>query len=90
MESGIQLDMTMIESRYDAIPYTIKEFAGFPTRYIYLSHDQKELVDALIGGEYKSKKELDIEEDLGYIRDITSEVSEMTSALLRRYHGAGK
>jgi len=73
------------EERYDVIPYTLKEFVGFPTRYIYLSTDQKEFVDVLFSGEYKTEKELDIEEELGYIRDITTEVSELSDAILRRY-----
>ena len=48
------------------------------------------LVDALIGGEYKTEKELDIEEQLEYIVDITGEASDAASALMRRYAGAGK
>ena len=83
----LQEQMTILttEGRYDAVPYNIKEMAGFPPRYINLSTDQKELVETLILGEYKTEKELDIEEELGYIRDMTSEVSELSENILRRY-----
>ena len=87
--SGTRLGM-MIEGRYDAVPYHIKEWAGLPARYINLSHDQQVLVDALVEGEYKTEKELDIEEQLEYIVDITGEASDAAVALMRRYTGAGK
>ena len=74
-----------MENRYDAIPYHIKENAGFPTRHIYLTHDQREMVEALLENEHKTKKELDIEEQLEYIVDISSEVSSIANALMHRY-----
>ena len=85
--SGTEFQEKMMtnEGHYDAIPYVTKEMAGFPTRYIYLSSDQKELIDSLLESSYKSKKELDLQEDLSYIRDITTEVSELSDAILRRY-----
>ena len=86
--SGTLLDTT--ENKYDALPYNVKENAGFPTRYMYLSFDQKEMVDALLENEYKTKKELDIEEHLGYIIDITNEASSIVNALLNRYEQPGK
>ena len=86
--SGTLSDTT--ENRYDALPYNVKESAGFPVRYMYLSFDQKELVDALLENEYKTKKELDIEEHLSYILDITNEASSIANALLSRYEQPGK
>ena len=86
--SGTLLDTT--ENRYDAIPYHVKEWAGMPSLYIDLTHDQRCLVEALVEGEHKSKKELDTKEELEYIVDIADELSDMTSALLRRYNMAGK
>ncbi len=79
-----------MENKYDAIPYLVKEHAGFPTRYIYLTDDQRELVDLLLEGEYKTKKELDIEEQLEYIVDISSEVASIANALMYRYGAVGK
>ena len=86
--SGTLLDTT--ENRYNEIPYHIKEWAGMPALYINLSHDQRDLVEALVSGRHKTEKELDTKEELGYIVDIAEELSEMTNALLRRYNGAGK
>lgn len=89
--SGTQLDtMATIEGRYDAVPYNIKEWAGLPVRYINLSHDQERFVEALLSGEYKTKKELDLEEELGYIVDMANETSEAAEALMRRYSLPGK
>ena len=86
--SGTLLDTT--ENRYDAIPYHIKEWAGMPSLYINLTHDQQCLVEALVQGEYKTQKELDTKEELEYIVDINDEAARITRALLRRYNVAGK
>ena len=53
--SGTLSDTT--ENRYDALPYNVKESAGFPVRYMYLSFDQKELVDAIEKAERRIKRE---------------------------------
>jgi hypothetical protein len=74
-----------MENKYDAIPYNIKEHAGFPARYINLTSDQREMIMALLEDEYKTKKELDIEEQLEYIVDISGEVSSIANALMHRY-----
>lgn len=81
--SGTLLDTT--ENKYDALPYHLKEFAGLPSRFFDLSHDLQIVFEALLEGENKTKKELDIEEQLGYIIDITNEASTMVAALAERY-----
>ena len=86
--SGTQLGTT-IEGRYDAVPYNIKEWAGLRVRYINLSHDQQRLVEALLSGEYKSEKELDIVDQLEYIDDLVTEMNEAVTVLMRRYSMAG-
>ena len=88
MENGTRLDTT--EKKYDALPYHIKEFAGLPMRFFNLSHDFQVLFEALLENEYKTEKELDIEEQLGYIVDIAEEMTQITSAILHRYNGVGK
>ena len=77
--------MDTTENKYDALPYHVKEFAGLPNRFFDLSHDLKIVFETLLDNEYKTKKELDIEEQLGYIVDITNEASSMVAALAERY-----
>jgi len=81
--SGTLSDTT--ENKYDALPYHMKDGADLPHRWFDLSHEMQYLFEALLENEHKTKKELDIEEHLGYIIDITNEASTMVSALAERY-----
>ena len=87
--SGTQLEKT-IEGKYDDVSYSVKEWAGFPSRYINLSQDQRDLIDAIVESDYKTKKELDISDQIGYINDLTKELQDMSEALMRRYEGPGR
>lgn len=81
--SGTLLDTT--ENRYDALPYHLKDFAGLPMRFYDLPHEMQDIFETLLESEYKTKKQLDIEEELGYIVDITNEASSMAAALVEKY-----
>lgn len=74
-----------MENKYDALPYHIKEFAGLPSRFYNLPIELQDVFTAILEEKYKTKKELDIEEQLGYIEDITNEACTMVAAFRQKY-----
>ena len=50
-----------LESTYNEIPYHVKETAGFPDAYIFLTNEQEQFIIELFENERKAVKQTTLE-----------------------------
>ena len=67
------MNIKKIESLYNEVPYHIKESAGFPSVYLYLTNEQESFIIAMLENEISPiKKEL--LECINEMKDLIDEI----------------